>query len=435
MSANARFLGMLHNRRMRFALLLLLLPTFAAADNWPQWRGPTADGISKETGLPTTWSASENVRWKAPLRGLGTSTPVIWGDLIFLTAQIGDGPLAEGARDFDDAAEIRKFGKAGVVFFVQAFRKSDGSLAWEKSFDAGSHVPEVHIKHNLSSPSCVTDGKLVYAWFGTGLVVALTMDGKEAWRRNLAEENSPFDVRWGHGSSPMLYEDALMLLVDHPDDSYLLAVDKTTGKDVWRTDREAKRSYTTPFLVKTAAGDLLIVNTNHGLEAIDAKTGKQRWSVGEENRVPVPTPVHHDGTLYVNRGYNSSPFLAVRLDSGEPDVRWEVPTGAPYVSSLVYANGLLFMATERGIASAVDAETGKPVWKERLDGVFSASPIFAGGKIYFSAESGVTYVVDASREFNVVSKNDLGERTLASLAVSDGTVFVRTDEHLVAIGE
>ena len=421
---------------MRLLLLLALIPLIAAADNWPQWRGPTADGVSLEKGLPTTWGATQNIRWKSPLRGLGTSTPVIWGDLIFLTSQIGDGPFAEGARDFDDAAEIRKFGKQGVTFYVQAFSKKDGSLAWEKSFDAGSHLPEVHIKHNLSSPSCVTDGKHVYAWFGTGLVVALTLDGKEAWRRNLAEENSLFDVRWGHGSSPMLYDGALMLLVDHPDDSYLLAVDKTTGKDIWRNDRgEGKRSYTTPFLVKSPAGDLLIVNTSDGLEAIDAKTGKQRWSAGEANRVPVSTPVLHDGTLYSSRGYNSGPYMAIRVDGSQPDVRWEVGTGAPYVSSLIYANGLLFMATERGIASAVDAETGETVWKKRLEGVFSASPIFAEGKIYFSAESGVTYTVDASREFKLVAKNDLGERTLASLAVSDGVIFVRTDEHLVAIGE
>ena len=417
------------------ALLLAFAPLLAAAD-WPQWRGPTADGVSSETGLPAKWSGSENVLWKAPLRGLGTSTPIISGGRIFLTSQIGDGPLAEGARDFDDAAAIRKFGVEGVRFFVQAFSQKDGALLWERSFDAGSDVPEVHIKHNLSSPSCVTDGKLVYAWFGTGLIVALTLDGTEVWRRNLAEEIAPFDMRWGHGSSPMLYGDRLMLLVDHPEHSYLLAVDKAAGKDIWKADRGgSKRSYTTPFLVPSDAGDLLILNTNDGLEAVDAKTGEPRWSVGEANRVPVSTPVHHEGVLYSSRGYNSGPYMALRVDAGKPDVRWEIPTGAPYVSSLVYADGMLFMATERGIASAVDAETGQTVWKKRLEGVFSASPVFADGKIYFSAESGITYVVAASREFNLIAQNDLGERTLASLAISDGVIFLRTDEHLVAIGD
>jgi outer membrane protein assembly factor BamB len=233
----------------------------------------------------------------------------------------------------------------------------------------------------------------------------------------------------------MLYEDSLMLLVDHPGDSYLLAVDKATGKDLWKVDRDdANRSYTTPFLVKGDGGDLLIVNTTAGIEAVDAKTGKLLWSVGEENRVPVPTPVHHDGTLYSNRGYNSGPFMAVRLGGAQPEVRWRVATGAPYVSSLVYANGLLFMATERGIASAVDAETGETVWKKRMEGVFSASPVVAEGRVYFAAESGVTYVVEAGREFNVITENDLQERTLASPAISDGVIFLRTDTHLVAIG-
>ena len=419
---------------MRLALLFILTSAFVQAGDWPQWRGPTADGVSTETDVPTEWSATEGVLWKAPLRGLGTSTPIVSGDRIFLTSQIGDGPLTEGGRDFENAAAIRKFGEKGVRFFLQAFSKKDGSLLWEKSFDAGSDLPEVHIKHNLSSPSCVTDGERVYAWFGTGLVVALTMDGEEVWRRALNEENSPFDVRWGHGSSPMLYDNALMLLVDHPHDAYLLAVDKKTGKDIWRKDREGKRSYTTPFLVNSKAGDLLVLNTNDGIEALDAKTGALRWSAGPENRVPVSTPVHHDGVLYSSRGHYSSPFMALRVDSGDPELRWQVGSGAPYVSSLLYANGLVFMATERGIASAIDAETGETVWKKRLPGVFSASPVFAGGNVYFAAENGTTYVVAASRDFKVIAENDLGERTLASPAISDGVIFFRTDEHLAAIG-
>ncbi len=416
---------------MRLALVFLI-PLLALAENWPQWRGPSANGVSTETGLPVRWSATENIRWKAPLRGMGTSTPVVWGDRVFLTSQLGDGPLA-GGNDFANAAAIRKLGSANVRFLVQAFSKTDGSILWERSFDAGKHLPGVHIKHNLSSPSCVTDGKLVYAWFGTGLVVALSLDGEEAWRRRLGEEASPFDVRWGHGSSPMLYADSLMLLVDHPHDSYLLAVDKTTGKNLWKTDRDGKRSYTTPFLVPSEAGDLLMVNTNDGLEALDPASGKLLWSAGSENRVPVSTPVFHDGTLYSSRGYHSGPYMALRVASGKPELRWEVGTGAPYVASLIYANGLIFMATERGIASAVDAETGETVWKERLEGVFSASPVFADGNLYFAAESGVTYVIEASREFRVVAESDLGERTLASPAVSDGVVLLRTDEHLFAI--
>jgi len=423
---------------MRLIILSLLLPLLLPAENWPQWRGPSEDGISSETNVAVRWSAdSDNIAWKAPLKGQGTSTPIVWGDRLFVTSQLGDGPLTEGARDFEDTSAPKSTGSgAGTRFLVQAFARADGRLLWEKSFAAGEHLPGVHIKHNLASPSCVSDAERVYAWFGTGLVVALTHEGEVVWTRNLAEQDS-FDIRWGHGSSPSLYGESLLLLVDHPGESYLLAVDKHSGKDLWRTERGTKkRSYTTPLVVRRDGGDQLIVNTNDHLEALDPRDGKLLWQVGEPNRVPVTTPVYHDGTLYSSRGYNSGPYMAIGFDGGgeQPELKWRVPTGAPYVSSLLYYRGLIFMASERGIAGAVDAQTGKNVWKRRLDGVFSASPLAADGKVYFLAESGKTYVVEASREFEIIAENDLGERTLASPAVSDGTLFVRTDEHLFAIG-
>lgn len=419
--------------------LCLLLPLAVWGENWPQWRGPANDGISGEKNLPVRWSKSENVAWKSPLKGLGTSTPIVWEDRVFLTSQLGDGPLAEGARDFDDAQTAKQMGSGqGVAFLVSAFARSTGRLLWERRFPAGGHLPEVHIKHNLASPSCVTDGERVYAWFGTGLAVALTLDGETLWQRDLGKEYTPFDVRWGHGSSPALYKDRLFLLVDHPLDSYLLAVDRRTGKDVLKTSRgKERRSYTTPFVVQREEGDQLIVNTNEAIQALHPDTGKILWQVGEENRVPIGVPVFHNGVLYSNRGYNSSPYLAVRLDgaaeTGAPKPKWSVPTGGPYVSSLIYYQGVLYMANERGIASAADAETGKTFWKQRLGGVFSASPVAADGRVYLVEESGKTYVLEAGREFKLAATNDLGERTLASPAISGGWIFLRTDNHLFAI--
>jgi outer membrane protein assembly factor BamB len=420
--------------------LSLLLPVVMWGENWPQWRGPTNDGISGEKNLPVRWGASENVAWKTPLKGLGTSTPIVWEDRVFLTSQLGDGPLAEGARDFDDAQRAKKMGEEqGVVFLIASFARDDGRLLWEKRFPGGDHLPEVHIKHNLASPSCVTDGERVYAWFGTGLAVALTLDGEPVWQRDLGKEYTPFDVRWGHGSSPAIYKDRLFLLVDHPLDSYLLAVDRHTGKDILKVSRgKERRSYTTPFIVSRDEGDQLIVNTNEAIQALDPGTGRLIWQVGEDNRVPIGVPVFHSGVLYSNRGYNSSPYLAVGVD-GAGDVsgsklKWRVPTGGPYVSSLTYYQGVLYMANERGIASAVDAETGETFWKQRLGGVFSASPVAADGRIYLAEESGRTYVVEAGREFKLVATNDLGERTLASPAISGGLIFLRTDNRLFAIG-
>lgn len=236
-----------------------------------------------------------------------------------------------------------------------------------------------------------------------------------------------------------MYDDALLLLVEHPGDSYLLAVDKRSGKDLWRADRGSeKRSYTTPFVVRREGGDQLIINTSDRIEAVDPASGRLLWHVGQPNQVPVAMPVYHDGVLYSNRGYFSAPYLAVRVDGTgdvtESKLLWSVATGAPYVSSLVYHRGLIFMATERGIASAIDAATGKPVWRERLGGVFTASPVVANGKVYLLEESGKTYVVEAAREFKVTSTNDIGERTLASPAISNGMLFLRSDHHLFAIG-
>jgi outer membrane protein assembly factor BamB len=269
--------------------------------------------------------------------------------------------------------------------------------------------------------------------------VALTLDGEPVWQRDLGKEYTPFDVRWGHGSSPAIYKDRLFLLVDHPLDSYLLAVDRRTGKDILKVSRgKERRSYTTPFIVSRDEGDQLIVNTNEAIQALDPGTGRLIWQVGEDNRVPIGVPVFHSGVLYSNRGYNSSPYLAVGVD-GAGDVsgsklKWRVPTGGPYVSSLTYYQGVLYMANERGIASAVDAETGETFWKQRLGGVFSASPVAADGRIYLVEESGRTYVVEAGREFKLVATNDLGERTLASPAISGGLIFLRTDNRLFAIG-
>ena len=424
----------------RSALTFLILTAVASAENWPQWRGPRSDGTSLEANLPVKWSETENIAWKTALTGMGTSTPIIWGDHIFLTSQLGDGPSA-GGSDFDNAREAKSTGsRNGVTFLVSAYAREDGKLLWEKRFAAADELPAVHIKHNLASPSCVTDGELVYAWFGDGLAVALNFDGEFAWKRNLAEERAGFDVRWGHGSSPTLYEDSLLLLVDHPGGSYLLSVDKRTGKDRWTADRGVeKRSYTTPFVVPGPNGDQIVINTNHGVEALNAKDGSALWRVGESNRVPVSTPVFHQGVIYSSRGHFSGPYLAVGVggkgDVSDSQLKWRVGTGAPYVGSLVYASGILFMATERGIASAVDAETGETLWKQRLGGVFTASPVVADGRVYLFAEDGNAYVVAATRQFELLAENAIGERVLASPAIASGRVYIRSDEHLFAIEE
>ncbi|MBM3810304.1 MAG: hypothetical protein FJW20_01590 [Acidimicrobiia bacterium] len=417
---------------MRFLMLLTALPLMA--QNWPQWRGPTADGISTEKNLPLRWSKTENIAWRAPLKGMGTSTPVVWGDHIFLTSQLGDGPFEGRSRDFEGAAAARRTGETEKVrFSVQAFHRVTGKLLWDYTFDGEGVLQPVHIKHNLASPSCVTDGERVYAWFGNGQLVALDFTGKLVWKHHLGREVAPFDVLWGHGSSPTLYKDSLLLLCDHPPGAYLLALDKRTGAQRWRKDRgKEKRSYTTPFVIKLAGHDELILNSSQRVDALDPTTGELLWSAGEPNRVPVPTPVFHNGVLYLNRGYSSSPYLALQPGGG---VKWEVKTGGPYVSSLLYYQGILYLANETGIASAVDAADGKTLWKDRFGSVFSSSPVAADGKVYLVNEEGVTFVLEAGRQKKVLAENHLEERILASPAIAQGRIYLRSDSHLLAIGK
>jgi outer membrane protein assembly factor BamB len=419
---------------------LCLLVADLLGGNWPAWRGLDGNGISSERGFPLQWSNQENVRWRVPLSGLGTSTPVVWGDLVILTMQLGDGPFEGRSRDFAGAANARRTGQQHKVqFAVQAFRRDDGKLAWEYVFDAKGPLHPVHIKHNLASPSCVTDGQLVYAWMGTGQLVALTMEGKLAWQKDLTEELGPFEILWGHGSSPVLYKDSLILLCDHQSRAYLLALDKRDGKRKWLVDRgKERRSYATPLIVPGRNGDEMIINTSERIEALDPATGQLLWYAAEPNRVPVPTPVFHDGVLYASRGYNSGPYMALKTSGrgnvSESHTVWKVNTGAPYVSSLLYYRGLIWMATEGGIVSCVDAATGKTLWKERFGGVFSASPVAAEGRVYLINEDGDAWVLEAGREMKILAKNSLGERTLASPALAGGRIYLRTDESLFCIG-
>jgi outer membrane protein assembly factor BamB len=442
--------------RVRYpgALLLWLAVagvTLPGAD-WPHWRGPAASGVAGRERLPLQWSAAQNVAWKAALTGAGVSTPIVSGDRVFVTSQIGAGVRREGnhprlvqgadaatqgERPLDAGKGAAESGK--TFFVVESFSLADGGRLWERRIEAEGALTPVHDKHNLASPSPVTDGTRVYAWFGTGQIVSLNRDGSVAWQRHLGREIAPFDIQWGHSSSPVLYGDLLILLCDHASASYILALDKQTGKERWKADRgKGRSSYSTPLVIEGAFGAELVVNSSERVDAYDPKTGKFLWHAGEPNRFPIPSPVFHDGVIYASRGYRSGPYMALR-PGGTGDVTgtqtiWSAPTGAPYVSSLLYYEGVIYMANDVGVLTAIDAATGARLWQERVDGVFSASPIAGGGHIYFVSENGDTVVVKAGRTPQIVGRNALGERAVASPAASNGRIFIRTDSHLFCIG-
>ncbi len=437
-----------------FLVLSFLAVPGLLAQNWPQWRGPSSHGVSSETGLPTQWSASENIAWKAQLAGLGNSSPILWGDLVFVTSQVGDAALARGshprlAMDDRSIAELENpIGGArtapappGEVFLVvEAFGWSDGERLWQYRTRAVEPLPKLHEKHNLATPTPVTDGELVYAWFGNGQIVALDMEGRLVWERHLGVEYSPFLVLWGHGSSPTLYDDLLILLCDHQPKAYLLALDKRTGKERWMADRgRALVSHNTPLVVPGPESDELIVNSSERIDTYDPATGKLLWYAGSWRRTPVPSAVFHDGVIYLSRGFRNSDFVAIR-PGGRGDitgshVQWTGPTAASYVPSIIYYQGLLYMTNDVGVLTCADAKTGQRLWRHRLSGVFFASPVAADGKIYLLSETGETFVMRAGREPELLSRNDLGERFLASPAISNGRIFLRSDGNLFSVGK
>jgi outer membrane protein assembly factor BamB len=438
------------------AVLITVSAASLSASDWPNWRGPTGNGITDERNLPERWSATENVAWKADLSGQGVSSPIVSGDRVFVTSQIGSGVrkpgnhprLAQGAAAASVGERALAAPRAAAsandpektIFVVEAFNRADGKRLWQHRVDAIGSLTGVHDKHNLASPSPVTDGQLVYAWFGTGQVVALDMNGKPAWQRHLGQENSPFDINWGHASSPTLFGDSLILLCDHGPAAYLLAVDKKTGTDRWKTDRgRGRMSYTTPFVVQGPNGPELIVNSSERVDAYDPRSGTFLWHVGGPNQFPIPVPTFHDGIVYMSRGYRSGPYMALRPggrgDITSSHVVWQVNTGAPYISSLVYDGGLLYMANDVGAITVVDAKSGEKVWQERVDGIFSASPVAADGKIYFLSETGETIVLRSGREPRIIARNDLGERLIASPAISNGHIFIRSDDRIFCVGK
>jgi outer membrane protein assembly factor BamB len=427
------------------------LGTVLNAADWPHWRGPNADGVSSDTNVPVTWSATRNVVWKASLAGLGVSSPIVSGNRVFVTSQAGASVKSPGnhprlVQGRDAAAEgerplpVTSGSGVPTVFVVEAFDRATGRRLWEHRFDSDGPLQPVHDKHNLASPSPVTDGQLVYAWFGTGQIVALDMNGNVVWQRHLGKEIAPFDIQWGHSSSPTLYGDLLILLCDHAPASSVLAVDKRTGQQRWKIDRgKGRMSYSTPLVIEPKTGPELIVNSSEGLDAFDPRTGAPLWHYRETNRFPIPVPFYRDGVLYTSRGYRSGPYMAIkpggRGDIAATNVIWRVETGAPYISSLVHYDGLLYMASDVGVISAVDASNGRRVWQQRIEGVFSASPVAADGKVYFVSENGETLVLKAGRSPELLARNGLGVRGVASPAIAGSQIFLRGDNEIFCIGE
>jgi outer membrane protein assembly factor BamB len=397
------------------------------AENWPQWRGPLLNGISGETNLPVTWSATENVAWKVAVPQYSGSTPIIWGEHIFLA-------LA-------DKGEL----------FLSALDRKDGSTRWTRKLSGGDRRL---MKQNMSSPSPVTDGRHVWAMTGTGMLAAFDFAGTQVWVRDIQKDYGRFGIMHGYAASPLLHEDALYVPVLHgmmtDDPSYILKIDKASGKTIWRQERptrarfESPDAYTTPALYKHAGGTEIVITGGDVVTGHDPATGAEVWRADglnpydEDNYRIVASPVVHGELLFAPS--RERPLLALtpggKGDVTKSHVAWSFNNG-PDVPTPVTDGTYLYSINDRGIMYCLDVKTGKAVYgPQRLrSATYSASPVLADGKIYITDEDGVTSVIKAGPEFSKLAENDLGQYTLSSIAVSEGQLFLRTDGFLFAIGE
>ena len=400
-------------------LTLLLLPAAAPAENWPGWRGPTHDGLSPEKELPARWSATEQVRWKAELPGAGVSAPVVWGERVFVTAS--DGRLNDRLH-------------------LLCFHRDSGEQLWHARF-FGSAVSEGQFAPGgMAVPTPATDGKRVFALFGTGDLVCVDHDGAPVWVRSLAQEYGPFRNRWGMAASPVLVGNLLVVQVDHSGQSYLLGVDPATGADRWRTLRDASVNWSSPVPAEVGGKTQVIAVGTYAVKGYAADTGEELWRVGGVHMQCIPTPVAAGERLYLLGGRDFS-ALAIRLDGARGDltkthVAWKARSGGANVPSPLLLDGRFYFVEDNGMGNCLKADTGESLWRERLGGrKYSASPVAGDGKVYFTAEDGKVTVVKAGAEFEVLAQNSVGESVVASPALSQGRVYLRGDKHLYCIGQ
>jgi outer membrane protein assembly factor BamB len=411
----------------RAAICLLLLCIVATAENWPQWRGPERNGISHESNLPVKWSPEQSIAWKLALPSWSGATPIIWGDRIFLNVADGDN------------------------LQLWCVAKEKGDVLWKSAIGAGNYKIN---KQNMSSPSPVTDGKNVWVMTGIGILKGFDWNGKEIWARDIQKDYGRFGLNWGYASSPLLHEDALYVQVLHgmktDDPSYILRIDKNTGRTVWRVERpteairESPDSYTTPTLLRNGKQLELVVTGGDVITGHDLATGKELWRGKGFNPQNNPfqriiaSPVAYDDIVYAPT--RERPLKAFRAggrgDVSQSHLVFDFQNG-PDVPTPVTDGTYFYSINDRGIVWVLDARTGKEVYGgQRIHpATYSSSPVLADGKIYITSEDGMTTVLRAGPKFEVLAENNMNDYCLSSIAVSGGRLFLRTRQGLWAIGK
>jgi len=419
-----------------------------ANTNWSQWRGSEGTGISSETNVPTEWSVDKNIKWKTPISGNGQSQPIVWGTKIFLTTDI-EGEVLPGAKAVEHMVEGKVFVHPDSVganrrhtFKVICVDRNTGKVLWEQTAYTGAVYDDRHRKGSYASPTPATDGRYVYAWFGgegDGLY-CYDFNGKLVWKSAVGKIAT---YGMGPGSSPALYENTVILQCDEGDgkNSFILALDKKTGKEVWKTPRKVQASWSTPLVVRSGGRAELITSGNELIVSYDPKTGKELWTAKGHGSNAIATPLAAHGMVFVYAGYPVKKTFAIKLggsgDVTSSNVAWQYDKGTAYVPSSILYTDYLYLMSDRGILTCLDAKTGKMIYEGGripVPATFTASPVAFDGKLLLTSEDGDTYVIKAGPKHEVVATNSVGEPVYASPAISDGMIFIRGASNLYCIG-
>lgn len=445
-----------------FALLLLPRAVHAATadQNWPQWRGPLANGVAPDAAPPLTWSENSNVKWKVKIPGNGSATPIIWGDRVFVQTAVPTGkkvakseqaPSADGAPDANPP-QRRRGGGMGMggptpdetyQFTLICLDRQTGKTLWQKV--AREEVPHEGYRPgegSFASSSPITDGQHVYGCFGSRGLRCYDMDGNLKWEKDLGKLH--IKMGFGEGSTPVLYGDTLVVNWDNESGSFIVALDKNDGHELWRQDRDEKTSWATPLVVEYEGKPQVITDASSKIRSYDLATGKLLWECGGLTANVIPSPVAGDGMVYSMSGFRGNALLAIRLGrtgdlTGSDAIAWSHDKSTPYVPSpLLYGNKLYFFANNSGMISCLDSKTGNTLMDaERVEDIKNvyASPAGADGRVYLVGRNGVTLVLKDSGKLEVLATNKLDESFDASPAIAGKELFLRGHQYLYCIAE
>jgi outer membrane protein assembly factor BamB len=423
--------------------------------NWPSFRGNNASGVAENFATPVSWNVEtgENIRWKTPIPGLGHSCPIVWGDRVFVTTAI--------SGKSDDYLRVGLYGDIAPVedesthkWAIYCIDKSSGKIIWERVAHEG--VPKIkrHTKATHANSTPATDGKHVVAFFGSEGLYCYDMSGNLKWKKDFGVLESAYfrapDAQWGFASSPIIYENLVIVQCDVMQNSFLAALKIEDGSEIWRISRDDVPTWSTPTVHKSGKRTQIIVNGFRHMGGYDLATGKELWKLGGGGDIPVPTPVIAHNMVYLTNAHGTgAPIFAVQLDAtgditladgatANEHIAWNDPRNGNYMQTPLVYGDYLFTCKDGGVLTCYDAKTGKRFYRERLGtgrSGFTASPVAADGKLYHTSEDGEIYVVQIGEAYKELAVNDMGEICMATPAISEGTLLFRTRGHLVAVGE